>query len=205
MLGLIWRTFSNSNSVNSKKLLYTSLVRSLLVYGSQVWRPYLLKDINVIENIQRRSTKFILNDYTSDYKYRLLSLQLLPLAMLLELNDILFFVKSLKEPTAAFDISSYFSFSSNSTRSSSHHKLVHKLARTNITKNSYFHRLPRLWNSLPPIDLSLSFLSIKHNLKQFFWNHFINNFDPNNPCTYHFLCPCHKCICVKGYSFRSYS
>ena len=132
-----------------KELLYISLVRSQLIYGSQVWHPHLLKDIDALEAIQRRSTKFILNDYTFDYKSRLLSLQLLPLMMLYELNDILFFVKSLKEPNTSFNIHNYFTFSSNCTRSASHHKLVHKLARTNVTKNSYFYRLPRLWNALP--------------------------------------------------------
>ena len=96
ILALLRRSFRNCNSVHSKKLLYISLVRSQLIYGSQVWHPHLLKDIDALEAIQRRSTKFILNDYTFDYKSRLLSLQLLPLIMLYELNDILFFVKSLK-------------------------------------------------------------------------------------------------------------
>ena len=168
ILALLRRSFRNCNSVHSKKLLYISLVRSQLIYGSQVRRPHLLKDIDALEAIQHQSTKFILNDYTFDYKSRLLSLQLLPLMMLYELNDILFFVKSLKEPNTSFNIHNYFTFISNCTRSATHHKLVHKLARTNVTKNSYFYRLPRLWNALPPIDLNLSFMSIKHNLNNSF-------------------------------------
>ena len=51
---------------------------------------------DALEAVQCRNTKFIFNDYTSDYKSRLLSLQLLPQMMLYELNDILFFVKSLR-------------------------------------------------------------------------------------------------------------
>ena len=78
-----------------------------------VLMSHLLKDINALEAIQRRSTKFILNDYTCDDKSRLLSLQLLPLMMLYELNVILFFVKSLKEPNTSFNIHNYFTFSSN--------------------------------------------------------------------------------------------
>ena len=167
-----------------------------------MWRPHLLKDIDALEAIQRRSTKFILNDSIFDYKSRFFSLQLLSLMMLYELNDILFFVKSLKEPNTSFNINNYFTFSSNCRRSAPHHKLFHKLARTNVTKNSYFYRLPRLWNALPPIDLNLSFTSIRHNLKQFFWNHFVKNCDPNYSCTLHFLCPCHKCVCTKGHPFK---
>ena len=50
-----------------------------------------MKDILTIEKIQRRATKFILNDFSSDYKSRLISLGLLPLMFLYELFDILFF------------------------------------------------------------------------------------------------------------------
>ena len=60
--------------------------------------------------------------------------------------------------------------------------------------HSYFYRLPRLWNSLPSIDLSLSFYSIKRTLKQFFWDHFVNNFNSSNYCSFHYLCPCYKCV-----------
>ena len=96
MLGLLRRTFSRYNSHHSKKLLYIHLVISQLIYCSQIWRPYLLKDITVLENVQRRGTKFILNDFTADYKTRLLSLNLLPLAMLYEFNDILFSLNLLR-------------------------------------------------------------------------------------------------------------
>ena len=150
MLGLLRRTFSRYNSHHSKKLLYIHLVRSQLIYCSQIWRPYLLKDIIVLENVQRRGTKFILNDFTADYKTRLLSLNLLPLAMLYELNDILFFIKSLKKPTTAFHILDYVSFCSNSTRSASFTKLVNKSARTNTINHSYFYRLSPSLEFAPP-------------------------------------------------------
>ena len=118
-----------------------------------MWRPYLLKDIDAFEAVQRQSTKFILNDYTSDYKFRLLSLQFLPLMMLYELNDILFFAKSFKKPNVAFNIHNYFTFSSNRTRSTSHHKLVHKLARSNVTKNSSIDSL--ICGMLSPLSTSI--------------------------------------------------
>ena len=84
-LGLIRRTFSSSTSVRVKKLLYLSLVRSQITYCSQVWRPHLIKDITYLERIQRRATRFILNDFSSDYRTRLISLHLLPLMYLYEL------------------------------------------------------------------------------------------------------------------------
>ncbi len=95
-LHLIRRSVSPSSSTSLRKQLYLSLVRSHLVYCSQLWRPHLAKDILSLEQIQRRSTKYILQDYTSDYKSRLVPLNLLPLMYWLELQDITFFVKSLK-------------------------------------------------------------------------------------------------------------
>ena len=96
-LGLIRQTFK-SNSVCAKKKLYISLVRSKLTYCSQLWRPQYIQDIVLLENIQRRATKFILtlNDCASSYCSRLIHLSLLPLMYIYELNDIMFFIKSLK-------------------------------------------------------------------------------------------------------------
>ena len=83
----------SSNSTSVRKSLYLSLVRSKLSYCSQLWRPYLIKDIVSLENIQRRASKFIANDYSISYRNRLLTLQMLPLMYWLELHDLIFMVK----------------------------------------------------------------------------------------------------------------
>ena len=170
-------------------------MRSQLNYASQIWRPYLIKEIVALERVQRRASKFILNDYQSTYKHRLISLTILPLMMQLELNDILFFIRCLKEPdtSQAFQIQSFMNFSKGNTRSTTYLKLNHSSSKTSSAAHFYFNRLPRLWNSLPPINLELSLQSIKRHLLQFFWNHFKTNFQSTNPCTFHFLCPCAKC------------
>ena len=75
-LGLIWGSFDSSTPIHAKNHLYLSLVQSQLSYCCTIWCPHLLKDI---ENVQCRATKWILNDYTSDYKSRLIELHMLPL------------------------------------------------------------------------------------------------------------------------------
>ena len=50
LLGLLRRTFSNHNSINSKKQLYISLVCS---------KPHLIKHIQLFEQVQRRATKYV--------------------------------------------------------------------------------------------------------------------------------------------------
>ena len=111
----------------------------------------MLKDIELIEKVQRRATKFILSDYTSDYRTKLTQLGMFPLMCIYETSDIFFLIKSLKTPTDKFNILNYVSLNTGSTRSSGT-KLHHKTAHTDAAMNSYFFHLPILWNSLPIID-----------------------------------------------------
>lgn len=196
ILGLLRRTFSGSNCIATKKSLYIALVRSLVTYCSPVWRPQYKRDIMAIEKLQKRATKYILSDYVSNYRERLLALHLLPLMMVFELNDLMFFIRLLKLPPGNFDVCKYVKFCSSSTRSATYHKLIHSKSKDNITRHQFFNRLPRLWNSLPPIDLSLSISTIKSHLKTFLWSYFEAHFDPANSCSLHFLCPCQNCMSV---------
>ena len=193
-LFLIRRSFSSSAHISVKKQLYLSVVRSKLPYCSQLWRPHLKKDILLLERVQRRATKYILSDYSSNYKDRLISLRILPLMYWLELNDILYLVKALKFPSDNMPILQYISFTNSNTRSSGLNKLKHNYCRTSLSRHFYFNRIIRLWNKLPSIDLSNSILSIKHHLVTHLWNHFHTHFDPSNTCTLHFLCPCSLCF-----------
>ena len=52
-----------------KRSLYQALVRSHLGYASEIWSPYLHKDMATVKRIQRRATKYILNDYNFNMLY----------------------------------------------------------------------------------------------------------------------------------------
>ena len=94
---------------------------------------------------------------------------------ILKLNDLMFFVKSLKEPTNHFDIYQYVYFANNSTRSASFSKLVHRKPASSTHQHFYFNRIVRLWNHMPTVDLTLSTDLIK--LTVFLWNRFISTFN----------------------------
>ena len=110
-----------------------------------------------------------------------------------EIVDIMFLVKSIKFPPDHFRFCDYVQLCSHPTRGSSNLKLKHSLCRTEIERHFYFNRIPRLWNSLPTLDINLPLSVIKSGIRQFFWNHFVSNFDSSNVCTYHYSCPCLKC------------
>ena len=194
-LGLIRRTVGTLSSTSVRKQLYIILIRSQLTYCSQIWRPHLIKDIALIESVQRRATKWILNDYSSDYRSRLVTLELLPLMMTYEINDVVFFMKSVQSRNPSFDILQHVSFSSSCTRSNGR-KLSHSYTKQNLSRHFYFNRLPRLWNKL--IDqaniLDCSLTSAKRRLVDLMWQTFLDKFQSSNFCTFHFLCPCSRCI-----------
>ena len=56
---------------------YQSLVGLHMTYCSQLRRPNLVKDIMALQKVQHRATKFIRNDYHSDYWSKLLQLALM--------------------------------------------------------------------------------------------------------------------------------
>ena len=101
-------------------------------------------------------------------KSRLTQLNLFPLMYQYKLNDLLFFIKSYKAPSAHFDIRQFVQFKSSSTRSSSAGKLVHQTSSTNTNRHFYFCRISRLWNALPQIDINLPLTTIKNLLTRYF-------------------------------------
>ena len=192
-LGLIRRTFNTSNT-EVKKKLYIALVRSqLIIILFADMQPQLIKDIVSLEQVQRRATKYKLNDYISSYKSRLQQLHILSLMYVYELNDLMFLLKSLKFPNDNFDIKNYTTFASNSTRSASLRKLVHSNTSNTTQHHFYFNRISRLYNYLSVINLSLSTNIIKRQISDYLWTQFSINFDSERPCIFHILCPCHRC------------
>jgi len=51
--------------------LYQSLVRPKLEYCVQAWRPYLKKDIDLLQKVQRRATRLMTSDKSLSYIDRL--------------------------------------------------------------------------------------------------------------------------------------
>jgi hypothetical protein len=170
-LHLIKKSLPDVASVHTKKQLYISLVRSHLSFCSQLWKPQYAKDILCLERVQRRSTKYVLNDYVSDYKARLVSLQLLPISLWLDLHDLLFLVKCLQDRDSNIEIHQYVSFRNTCTRSGSTGRMLTiNFTRTSAARHFYFNRIVCLWNSIQsvvPINTSESLYVIKRKLKAF--------------------------------------
>ena len=143
-----------------------------------ILRPNLIKDITLIEQIQRRASKFILNDYSSDYFDRLKQLNLLPLMYIFELNELVFTLISLNYPSPSFNITNYITFADVNTRSSSSGKMIH--IRNNNNADRHFFSIESLDCGMPyPL---LTYLYLLNRTRQeyiykFLWSHFYQTLD----------------------------
>ena len=63
-IGLLRRNLKSCPQ-DCRKSAYISLVRSVLDYGSIIWDPYLSRDIEKLERVQRQAARFITGDYHS--------------------------------------------------------------------------------------------------------------------------------------------
>ena len=75
VLGLVKRTCKDFKDITTLRTLYCSLVRPLLEYSCESWNPHTQRNINRLETIQRRATKFI-RKYNEVYNTRLSLLNL---------------------------------------------------------------------------------------------------------------------------------
>ena len=91
-LGLIKRTVGFNAPVNVTKALYLALIRSDLEFGSCLWSGTSRHNVECLEGVQRRATKFIMHFPDLDYRERLGQLNLLPLTLCREQVDLWLFL-----------------------------------------------------------------------------------------------------------------
>ena len=185
-LGLLRRTFSGSLSVQMKRKLYILLIRSQLTCCSQLCCPALIKDI-ISWN---KFNAFI----SSSWLQRLISLNHLPLMQFFEIANIMFMVNSLKNQSHRFNINKYVSIQNSNTRTSD--KITLKHIRCGTYKEQHFLLLQNtkiIEQTASPKLITINTKSIKTKLFEMFWLHFQSHFDPDNSCTFHYLCPCSSC------------
>ena len=161
-----------------------SLVRSTLEYGATtIWDPYLEKDINKIEKIQRKAVRFICNDYRSKTPGSLTNMQsdlkLPDLKVRRKEKRLCFLYNIQKGSVPAIDKNEYLIPLQNKrhirakkftncvaqnivTRHQNIHNNCFHLptSKTIVYKNSFFPRTISEWNELPSNIVSAQSLNI---------------------------------------------
>ena len=134
MLGLIKRTFSYLNK-DIFLVLYKTYIRPLLEYCQQALSPYLAKDINALEKVQRRATKMVKEICHPSYEDRLTYLDLYTLHYRRERGDLILMYQ-LAWNLIDVDNNKFFTFV-NDSRTRGHPLKIKtpKASKTDIRRN----------------------------------------------------------------------
>jgi hypothetical protein len=148
VLGLINRHFKNL-SVAQFLLLYKTYVRPHLEYCVQAWSPWLKKDIDVLERVQRQATKMVPSLKKLSYEERLGQLHLTTLETRRKRGDLIETYKLLNHKEN-IDYQQFFELDQPHYNLRGHtHRLFIPQSRTNIRKYFYSRRVLTPWNNLP--------------------------------------------------------
>jgi len=154
VLGMISRAFvSRSKTIMVK--LYKALVRPHLDYCVQAWRPYLKKDIEILERVQRRMTRMIGRCGGLKYEQRLERVGLTTLETRRLRADLVETYKIFKGKVE-MDEKIFFDrhWANNSGMDSrrlrgNSYKIKKKGVRLDVAKWNFGRRVVNEWNKLP--------------------------------------------------------
>lgn len=146
-LGMIKRNII-SRDVKIITKLYKALVRPKLEYCVQAWRPFLKKDIETLEKVQRRATKMVSQCRGLNYQERLKITGLTTLEERRNRGDMIEVYKISKGFTK-LDKNKLFQFKSNERTRGHSLKLAKHRSKLEIRKNFFSQRVVNQWNNLP--------------------------------------------------------
>ena len=148
IVGLIRRTFVALDE-EIFRCLYVALVRPQLKYANQIWSPYLVKDIEAVENVQRRASKLVPTLKNLSYEERLRRLGLPTLAYRRTRGDMIETYKILRGIYDQ-DVSQDISVLQDNQRTRGHNKRIFKeRSRLKKRRYSFCKRVVNNWNQLP--------------------------------------------------------
>ena len=158
ILGMLKRTFVRI----SKELftfLYKTYVRPHLEYCVQLWCPYLAKDIDTLERVQRWATKLVAALANQPYESGLKELGIYSLYCRRQRGDLIETYKLLKR-YYDIDWSKLFTLGPISHTRGHHLKLYKQQSRLQLRTNFFTQRVINQWNCLSAEVVSAPTISV---------------------------------------------
>jgi len=165
LLAMVRRTFRNLDK-EDLNLLYKVYIRPHMEYSIQAWSPYLAKDIETLERVQRTATRLVPELRKYPYTERLQRLGLPTLKTRRERGDMIEVFK-IMTGRELVEKEKFFKISDNHYELRGHNlKLNKERSRLEIRRNFFSQRVINSWNSLPSEVVNASSI-----------NGFKNNYD----------------------------
>jgi len=146
VLGYIRRSIASKSS-HVILPLYAALVRPLLEYGIQFWRPGNKGELAALEGVQRRATRMIKEVRGLSYEKRLEVLGLFSLERRLMRGDLIQAFKIIKGIDNV-DRERFFQFDSSNKTRGNNLKLQKPAVRLRLRQNYFTCRVVNAWNAL---------------------------------------------------------
>ena len=70
LVGLLFRQFYKHGSTDTIRKLYLTIVRPHLEYACEIWDPYLAKDCQMIESVQKFASMVCLKQWSRNIRYQ---------------------------------------------------------------------------------------------------------------------------------------
>ena len=133
--------------------LYKVYVRPILEYCVQAWRPWMAKDVKVLEDVQKRAIRMTSGLKGDSYEKKLKEVKMTSLEERRQRGDIIQTWKILNGKDQVQENHWFQRYTENQgpeTRLSSNSvNLRHKPFRTDVRRHSYGVRVPKIWNDIP--------------------------------------------------------
>ena len=171
--GMLRRSF-----VHLKKL-FTSMVRPHLEYGAPLWNPHTKKNIDAIENVQRRASKRIPGLSHLTNKQRLEAIKLPTLQYRGYRGDM---IETYKMSHGLYDkeaIRDFLHFQPNDSRGYNFRGHMLNLYKRDVRKYSFKCRVTDQWNNLPNVVVDAPSLNTFKNQLDKLWEREEIMFDSN--------------------------
>ena len=143
----IFRVFKTKDKFFLMKM-FNTYIRPIVEYGTQIWSPYLLKDIDSIEYVLRSYTKRIPEVRNLSYRERLTTLNINSLEYRRLIADLNLGFKIMKNQID-LNMDGFFSYANYSGVRSHDLKLKVNYPKTEVIKSFFTYRFINLWNKLP--------------------------------------------------------